>query len=73
MKIKDIQKEASNIINTVFIWLKKNDNKEARIKAISFIDTKIKTLENWDRWEAMFIWRNVKQKVTNLFGKKFIS
>ena len=72
MKTSEIKKEAKNIIETIFTAVIKSDTKEDWKKAIEYIEKKILELESWDRWWEMFIWRNVKNQVIFLFGKKFI-
>ncbi|RAL56485.1 hypothetical protein BLM37_03160 [Candidatus Gracilibacteria bacterium GN02-873] len=72
MKISEIQKEAKNIIADIFPLVVKSDNKEDWIKALNFIVTKIFMLENGERGEALFYWREVRRQMTDKFGKKFI-
>lgn len=73
MKKSEITKWAKEIINTIFNWVIISEDKEIWRKAISFIDSKIKTLELNTRWEEMFLWRDVKFQMLNKFGKKFIT
>lgn len=73
MKTSEIKREARNILNTIFYKVLESTDKEDWKKCLAFIDSKIFKLENWDRGEEMFIWRNVKSQLTFEFGKKFIS
>ena len=73
MKTSDIKKEARKLLDTIFYKAIESDDKEVWKKTLAFIDSKIIILENWDRGEEMFIWRNVKSQFVYLFGKKFIS
>lgn len=72
MKISEIQKEAKNIIADIFSTVIKSENKEDWVKALNFIVTKIFMLENWERGEALFYWREVRRQMTDKFWKKFI-
>ena len=73
MKTSEIKKEARKLLNTIFYKAMESEDKEVWKKVLAFIDSKISELENWDRGEEMFIWRNAKQQFVFEFGKKFIS
>ena len=73
MKTTEINKEALGIINTIFYKLLKDNNKEHWKNAMDFIDNKILILEATKRWNEMFIWRKVKNKINALYWKKFIT
>lgn len=68
----EIHKWGSEILKTIFANVIKSDDKEIWRKAISFIDSKIKELENWIRGEDMFFWKDAKFQILNKFGKKFL-
>lgn len=73
MKASEINKEAEKIIKQIFCAVLVNDDKKVWKKSMDFIDEKIYKLENWDRGSEMFIWKQVKWKMNNRYGKKFIT
>ncbi len=73
MKTSEIKKEARKLLNTIFYKAMESDDKEVWKKTLAFIDCKITQLENWDRGQDMFIWRNAKQQFVFEFWKKFIN
>jgi len=70
--MKNIRKEAKEIMETVFGGLIKSEDKEQWKECLSFIDKKIFELEGGDRGLQMFAWREIKKMMNVKFGKKFI-
>lgn len=72
MKKSEYKKLANEVIKDIFNPVIKSDDAKIWKKCLLSIYDIIKKYEQWERWTNMFVYREVRNIMSNKFWKKFI-